>query len=232
MEEFEPIPGNLCNWASRRAEDLTKRAMNGALYQIELDQFQNRVNSLSNMYRNENEYSEEIVQDAINAELRLKGYLEQIFKTRENRSNWLQDIENSLSHNLVVLRETGQQSIKYVLLGYGVVFITLFGTLFSQKINNEFFPAIFYALKVFAFGFSLIIVGLSITHVATRLLIENLNVLKRSNNIDKDRKPWIFKMSLIGESLIILSGIFIIIGILVFVFQSSNIYLINIQTPK
>lgn len=227
-ELAEPTPGKLCVWAEQEAQKLVSRAINGILYKIEISAFECRIVSLRNKYSDTQKYTEDVVLDAVSLDYQLEGHLERIRKAKKRRLNWLKDIDILLSHNLIVLRETGQQTIKYILLGYGVIFVTLIGTLFSQKFDNEFFPAIFYSLNVFALGFTLVIFGLAIIHIMTRQLLSNLRTLKDSQDIEKDKKTWIYKVNLVGEFLIILSAIFIILGIVVFVYQSSSIYSLNL----
>jgi len=214
-----PTPGKLCEWIEETCRNLVVKANQGVLYQTEVDNFLSIVDYHQHLFSQMSNASLDVLNNAALASKTRKIALEYLEKEKHKREKLETDLDLTIAHNLNILRDTGQQSIKYVLVGYGAVFITFFNGLSSNKLGEKWLEPFMLSIRFLSVGFIVIIIALSLIHLSLRMLLTQQRSLKytdKPQNVDQKRSVYAARS---GEILVGVSAMLLVLSVVVFVWD-------------
>jgi|GEM_PF-5254981 len=211
-------PGKLADWVEHMTEQLFKFADQGKLLNSSIVFLRQEFEVHFIEYTQPEKYSTGIVQEAEYAARMLIHKIDVIEEKKSQFERWSDGLKITKNTNHETRREMGQQITKYILIGYGVAFVTLLGGLFANKSNAEWNDVILQSVTLYSIGFFLAILGMGSIFLNLQELIHSQQEMLINRNINSEREKQSAKKNSLGMYVMAVAGIFLVIGLIPFAF--------------
>lgn len=216
QKKIDPLPGHLVAWMKQQISFFCTLAVEGTLLDATLKNFEIEFTKRQNEYANSEKYPPEVLRDSELALLQMPFYLEQVEKSKTKHQFWRENLLQIKSHNLAVFKDLGQQLGKYILVGYGVVFVTILSKMDVNGTSTEIKFNLSIALLSLCVGFLFAIMGNILIFFGLTYLIkaQQHNLLNGQGESLSEKKSLFW--SNLGQYSVGFSGILLVAAVCIF----------------